>query len=138
MFYHIPKQILDRMAYLERRDAQDRTDNTPRIQRLRQIPPDTGKFLALLASNAPEGDWIEIGTSAGYSTLWLALACRAMGRKITTFEALEAKANLASETFKLSGVCDVVELIRGAARSDNVLHSKWRLLSLKSMSAAWC
>ncbi|MBZ0283418.1 MAG: O-methyltransferase [Anaerolineae bacterium] len=116
MFYQIPKPILDRMAYLERLDAQDRTDNTPRLRRLRQIPPETGKFLALLASNAPEGDWIEIGTSAGYSTLWLALACRAMGRKITTFEVLEVKANLASETFKLAGVDDVVELIRGDAR----------------------
>ena len=116
MFHHIPQPILDRMAYLERLDAQDRADNTPRLQRLRQIPPETGKFLALLASNVPEGDWIEIGTSAGYSTLWLALACRATGGKITTFEVLEEKAKLASETFRLAGVGDVVELIEGDAR----------------------
>ncbi|MBL8163950.1 MAG: O-methyltransferase [Anaerolineae bacterium] len=116
MFHHIPQPILDRMAYLERLDAQDRTDSTPRSQRLRQIPPKTGKFLALLASNVPEGDWIEIGTSAGYSTLWLALACRATGAKITTFEGLEEKVKLASETFRLAGVGDVVELIEGDAR----------------------
>lgn len=116
MFHHIPQPILDRMAYLERLDAQDRADNTPRLQRLRQIPPETGKFLALLASNVPEGDWIEIGTSAGYSTLWLALACRATGGKITTFEVLEEKVKLASETFRLAGVGDVVELIEGDAR----------------------
>ncbi len=116
MFHHVPKPVLDRMAYLEGIDAQDRIDNTPRLKRLRQIPPETGKFLALLAANVPEGNWIEIGTSAGYSTLWLALACRDTGRKITTFEVLEDKVNLARETFRLAGVEDVVELIHGDAR----------------------
>jgi predicted O-methyltransferase YrrM len=112
------------MVYLERIDAQDRTDNTPRMKRLRQIPPETGKFLALLAANAPGGDWIEIGTSAGYSTLWLALACRMIGRKITTFEVLEDKVNLARETFRLAGVEDVVELIHGDARECLPRYSK--------------
>ena len=116
MFHHIPQPILDRMAYLERLDAQDRADNTPRLQRLRQIPPETGMFPALLASNVAEVDWIEIGTSDGYSTLWLALGCRATGGKITTFEVLEEKVKLASETFRLAGVGDVVELIEGDAR----------------------
>jgi len=74
------------MHYLERLDAKDRTDGTPRDQRLRQIPPETGKFIAMLAASAPKGTFIEIGTSAGYSTLWLTLACRKVGNKITTFE----------------------------------------------------
>jgi predicted O-methyltransferase YrrM len=112
------------MAYLERIDAQDRTDGTTHAQRLRQIPPETGKFLALLAANAPEGDWIEIGTSAGYSTLWLALACRVAGRKITTFEVSEGKANLAGETFRLAGVEDTVELIKGDARDYLLRYSR--------------
>src|SRR5512145_1069232 len=116
MFHLLPQPILDRMADLERIDAQDRANGTPRLQRLRQIPADTGKFLGLLAANTPAGDWLEIGTSAGYSTLWLALAARATGRKITTFEILPAKIALARETFKLAGVEDVVELIEGDAR----------------------
>jgi caffeoyl-CoA O-methyltransferase len=69
MFHSIRQPILDRMKYLEQVDERDRTDSTPRSQRLRQIPPETGKFLALLAASAPEGMYIEIGTSAGYSTL---------------------------------------------------------------------
>ncbi len=116
MFREIPEKILNRMRQLEEMDARDRADGTERMQRLRQIPPETGKFLALLAASGPEGKYIEIGTSAGYSALWLAIACREVSRKLTTFEVLEEKATLARETFKLAGVDDVVELIVGDAR----------------------
>jgi predicted O-methyltransferase YrrM len=103
------------MAYLESIDARDREDGTPRLQRLRQIPMETGKFLALLAANAPAGEMIEIGASAGYSSLWLALACRQRGDRLVTFEILEDKARLAEETFTLAGVDSIVQLIRGNA-----------------------
>ena len=54
---------------------------------------------------------IEIGTSAGYSALWLSLACRATNRTLTTFEVLPAKVLLATETFARTGVTDVVTLV---------------------------
>ena len=107
--------MLARMRSLEKIDSRDRSDGTPHSNRLRQIPPDTGRFIALLAASAPSGRYIEIGTSAGYSTLWLALACRAAGRKITTYEILDSKAELARETFNEAGVQDVVELVHGDA-----------------------
>ena len=116
MFHSIPPAMLERMKFLETRDIEDRTDGTPRMQRLRQIPPETGKFLALLAAGAPEGDIIEVGTSAGYSTLWLALVAEALGRRVTTFEVLPEKAELARETFHLAGVDSIVELIADDAR----------------------
>ena len=116
MFHDIPQPILDRMRHLEGIDTQDRQDGTPRLQRLRQIPPETGKFLALLAAGAPQGAWIEVGTSAGYSTLWLALACRETGRTLTTFEVLDEKVALARETFRQAQVEDVVTLVAGDAR----------------------
>ena len=116
MFHGMPESIAERMRHLEGLDARDRNDGTPRLRRLRQIPQETGRFIALLAALAPEGRYIEIGTSAGYSTLWLALACREMGRRITTFEVLPEKAALARETFGLAGVEDVVDLVEGDAR----------------------
>ncbi len=116
MFHTIPDPILARMRELERIDGRDRTDGTPHLARLRQIPPETGKFLALLAAASPPGEMIEIGTSAGYSTLWLALACRATGRRLTTFEVLPEKIDLARETFALAGVEDVVTLVASDAR----------------------
>jgi predicted O-methyltransferase YrrM len=117
MFNNIPQSILDRMHYLEQLDAEDRIDGTPRMKRLRQISAETGRFLALLALTAPDGDYIEIGTSAGYSTLWLSLAARQAGRKIKTFEVDESKIELAGETFKLAEVENEVELINGDFRT---------------------
>ena len=116
MFHSIRPSILSRMQVLEEMDDRDRADGTPRMQRLRQIPPETGRFLALLAASAPEGEVLEIGTSAGYSTLWLALACEMLGRIVTTFEVLPEKAKLARESFQSAGVEGTVKLVEGDAR----------------------
>ena len=115
MFHEIPEAMLARMRELERIDAGDRIDGTPRMKRLRQIQPEVGRFIAILAAAAPDSRCLEVGTSAGFSTLWLALACRATRRKITTFEILPEKAALARETFDAAGVWDVVELVHGNA-----------------------
>lgn len=115
MFLDVPEPILARMRYLEGIDARGRSDGTPRMERLRQITPEVGRFLALLAAGAPPGRNVEIGTSAGYSTLWLALACREAGRRITTFEILDEKAEFARQTFEVAGVWDVVDLVHGDA-----------------------
>ena len=66
-----------------------------------------------MAASAPEGAWIEIGTSAGYSALWLALACRERGQTLTTFEILAAKSAMAAQTIAAAGVSDVVTLVEG-------------------------
>lgn len=116
MFHDIPAEIMVEMERLQAIDAQDRVDGTPHLQRLRQIPPETGKFLALLLASATAGGVVEIGTSAGYSTLWLALACVTTGRTVTTFEVLPEKVELARATFAAARVEDVVTLIHDDAR----------------------
>ncbi len=116
MFKKIPSPILNRMLELEAFDSIDRADDTPRMQRLRQIPPETGRFLALMAASAPKGIFIEIGTSAGYSALWISLALRERPAKLTTFEVLPEKVALAHETFYLAAINDQIELIHGDAR----------------------
>lgn len=124
MFHDIPQQISNRMRYLEEIDMIDRTDSTPRMKRLRQIPPETGRFIAILAVSAPDGDIIEIGTSAGYSSLWLALACRVTGRKLTTYEILPEKIELARETFRVANVEDAIDLVAGNALDYIHKHEK--------------
>ena len=116
MFHNISTEISARMRELEKLDAEDRVDGTPRLRRLRQIPPQTGQFIALLAAQAPAGALVEVGTSAGYSTLWLSLACRVRGRRLTTFEVLDDKVALARDTFRAARVDDVVDLVHGDAR----------------------
>lgn len=116
MFHTMTPAMLDRMQHLEARDAADRIDGTPHRLRLRQVPPASGRFLAILAASAPPGSILEIGTSAGYSTLWLALAAQAVGRTITTFEVSEDKIPIARETFALAGVDSIIELVHADAR----------------------
>jgi len=124
LFTDIPKPMLDRMAYLEERDARDRSDGTPHLKRLRQIPAETGMLLALIASKAPEGQMVEVGTSAGYSSMWLSLAAKQRGDKLMTYELLPDKAELARETFAKADIEDYVELVHGDARSNLKDHDE--------------
>ena len=116
MFHNIPQAILQRMDYLVQIDTRDRLDGTGLLERLRQIPPDTGRFVAMMAACAPDGKMIEIGTSAGYSAMWISLACEMLGRTLTTFELLPEKVVLARETFRLAEIEDIVRLVEGDAR----------------------
>ena len=113
MFSDLSADVLEVMHELEARDERDRDDGTPHLERLRQITPDTGHFIALWAASAPAGAMIEIGTSAGYSALWLAQACRLSGLSLTTFEILPAKAQLARATFDRTSLTDVIRLVEG-------------------------
>jgi predicted O-methyltransferase YrrM len=62
MFHNIPESILARMRHLEAIDQRDQADGTPRLQRLRQVSPEVGRFIALMAAMAPAGQYIEIDT----------------------------------------------------------------------------
>ncbi len=115
MFHDIPPLVQQRMAELEAVDARDRLDGTPKIRRLRQIPPETGRLLAFLAAGAPQGLVLEIGTSGGYSSLWLALACRQRRDRLVTFEEDVDKVALARQTFRQAGVEELITVVQGDA-----------------------
>jgi len=115
VFHQIPPAVRERMDRLAALHEADKTDGTPRFDRLRQIPPETGRFLCILAASAPEGEWVEVGTSGGYSALWLAQAARLRGAVLTTYEISERKAALARETFAAAGVEDAVRLVEADA-----------------------
>jgi predicted O-methyltransferase YrrM len=115
VFEAITPAMAARMQTLEARDAADRSDGTAHGKRLRQIPPETGRFLAILAASAPAGNLVEVGTSAGYSALWLSLACRARGGALTSIDRDPDKLVLAEETLRLAGCADAVRLVRGDA-----------------------
>ncbi|GFK94893.1 Putative O-methyltransferase [Fundidesulfovibrio magnetotacticus] len=115
MFHSIPEAVTERMALLAAMHEADKTDGTPRFDRLRQIPPETGRFLCLLAANAPEGEWLEVGTSGGYSALWLAQAAGLRGTRLTTYEISPRKAALARESFAAAGAQDRVRLVEADA-----------------------
>lgn len=116
MFKSIPQRTLDRMKHLEEMNMSQRREEMEGFDRLRQVPPQTGRFIALLCASAPKGACLEIGTSGGYSGIWLSLACRETGRTLTTFEFSNAKVEIAAETFRIAGVDDIVTIVAGDAR----------------------
>lgn len=85
------------------------TSDFPR--RMLNITRDTGEFLAVLVRATAARRVLEIGTSNGYSTLWLAEAARAIGGSVTTVELSDQKVGLASANIARSGLAPQVTLV---------------------------
>jgi predicted O-methyltransferase YrrM len=78
------------------------------------VTPTQGKFLNLLARTMHAKRILEIGTLAGYSTIWLARALSPGGRVIT-LEYDPKHADVASKNFRRAGLENVIELHIGKA-----------------------
>lgn len=89
--------------------------HSERPKQMLNITRDTGEFLSLLVRATAARRILEIGTSNGYSTLWLAEAALANGGSVTTVEASQYKTGLASDTFSRSGLEDCIKLIHDDA-----------------------
>ena len=88
---------------------------TARPKRMLNITRDTGEFLAVLVRATAARRVLEIGTSNGYSTLWLADAARGIGGSVTTVEFAESKIRLASANFARSGLSPFITLVHDDA-----------------------
>ncbi len=86
-----------------------------RAHRMLNITRDTGEFLAVLVRATGARSILEIGTSNGYSTLWLAHAARAVGGTVTTVELSNFKVELAAKNFALSGLAPWIVLLQDDA-----------------------
>jgi predicted O-methyltransferase YrrM len=84
---------------------------TERARRMLNITRDTGEFLSVLVSATAARRVLEIGTSNGYSTLWLADAANGIGGSVTTVEFAEYKIRLASANFARSGLSQFINLV---------------------------
>lgn len=103
------------MARLEARDAAERERQAPRAERLRQISPDVGRFLQTIVLARRPRTIVEIGTSGGYSTIWLSLAARDVGATVTTLEIDPKKVALASANLRDAGLDGVAAIVAGDA-----------------------
>jgi predicted O-methyltransferase YrrM len=79
-----------------------------------EVSPPQGKLLNLLATLINARRILEIGTLAGYSTIWLARALSLEGRLIT-LESEPTHAEVARANIAKAGLADVVEVRIGAA-----------------------
>ncbi len=79
-----------------------------------QLSAGQGKFVYLLAKMIGARRVLEVGTLAGYSTIWLARALPDDGR-LVTLEAEEKHARVARENIAKAGLSSKVTVIVGAA-----------------------
>ena len=79
-----------------------------RLHRYRNIEPESGRFLSMLIRAQQSKNILEIGTSTGYSTLWLAEAARQTQAMITT---LEVDAERVTQAKQYATEIDLADLI---------------------------
>lgn len=111
------QRIRERIAFLETRPDW--------LQAHWCVPPAHGKLLHLLIRSASVRNVLEVGTSIGYSTLWMALALVENNRAgwIDTIDASEKRQALAAENLALAGLGEPgaegsrVRLLLGDART---------------------
>jgi len=82
-----------------------------RLERLRNVEPDTARVLAVLVRATAARRVLEIGTSNGYSTLWLADAVRSVGGQVVSVDSDAARSALAAQNLERAGLRDLVELL---------------------------
>ncbi len=80
-----------------------------------EVPVSDGRMLRLMAEAIGAKEALEIGTSTGYSGLWLCLALQKTGGRLTTFEIDAGRAADARRHFKEAGVDQIVTVVEGDA-----------------------
>ena len=79
------------------------------------IPRTTGILLNMFIKMMNAKSALEIGTSNGYSGIWIAKALKETGGRLTTIEYYDKRQSIAVENFKKCGVMDLVRPLQGSA-----------------------
>ncbi|MFD7155628.1 O-methyltransferase [Kribbella sp. NPDC059898] len=114
-------------------------DKPDRLDRLRNLEPDSAALLALLVRATNARNLLELGTSNGYSTLWLADAVRANGGRMTSVELDPARSAEAASNLDRAGLRSVVDLrIQDAADAlSRSADSQWDMVFLDAERPAY-
>ena len=98
-----------------RRQGPARGADDWRDRMLLAVGPDTGRLINILARSLDAPNILELGTSYGYSGIWLAEAARATGGRLTTTELQQYKSAYAREMSAKAGLADYVDFKVGHA-----------------------
>lgn len=79
------------------------------------ISRSSANFLNMLIKISGAKNVVEVGTSNGYSGIWLAKALKVTGGHLTTIEYYEKRIALARENFKQCEVDDIITIKQGSA-----------------------
>jgi predicted O-methyltransferase YrrM len=106
----VDEALLAQLDRLHREGSEFDAAQPDRLDRLRNLEPETGRLLAVLVRALRPTRLLEIGTSNGYSTLWLADAARAVGGTLVSVEVEAARSDAARVNLEEAGLAETVEL----------------------------
>ena len=81
-----------------------------RLERFRNVEPPTAELLGVLIRAGGARRILELGTSNGYSTIWLADAAQATGGRVVSVDVDAARTQLARQHLGVAGLSEVVDL----------------------------
>jgi caffeoyl-CoA O-methyltransferase len=79
------------------------------------VSEEDGEFLRLMAATAGATRALEIGGAQGYSAIWIALALRGTGGRLTTIEYDPGRAQTLAANIRRAGLADIVTVVPGDA-----------------------
>jgi predicted O-methyltransferase YrrM len=79
------------------------------------VPRDDGRLLRILTESINAKNVVEVGTSIGYSGLWICLGLQKTGGHLTTHEIDPKRVAQARENFKRAGLEKYVTIVEGDA-----------------------
>ena len=128
---------------LERMKAVGPAGYAIRDEFLLPVGADAGRLLHALIVGAKPRVIVEVGTSYGYSTLFLADAAKAVGARVISLEIANYKQAFAADMMAKAGLSDVVEfrcgdaveLLSGIEGMDFVLLDIWKDLYIPCLHA---
>lgn len=109
--YAMNERVASLLQEMEAFGKANDAEVTDRAQKMLNITPQTGAFLSILVRLRPATRVLEVGTSNGYSTLWLADAVSDAGGIVETVERNPEKTRLARINFDRSGLSRFVHLV---------------------------
>lgn len=86
-----------------------------RGSKMLNLEPETARLLHILVGSSKRTSLLEIGTSNGYSTIWLAWAMAANGGRVVSIDRSAEKQRLADANLRHVGLREVVDLRCGDA-----------------------
>ncbi|MFT8717106.1 O-methyltransferase [Gluconobacter potus] len=139
-------QVLE--LYHERIQAEREERNAgihrPNSERFLAVGRRTGQLISILARVLDKPTILELGTSYGYSTIWLAEAARTAGGRLVTIELEPHKIAFARDMAERAGLADYVDFRHGDALDligqmddgiDFVLMDLWKDLYVPCLEA---
>jgi caffeoyl-CoA O-methyltransferase len=90
-------------------------DDVYRNHRYLSVPEEDGRLLRILTESVGAKHVVEVGTSTGYSGLWILLALARTGGRITTYEIDRGRHELARHNYERAGLLKQATLVLGDA-----------------------